>query len=56
MAGNEGKRLEAKKAKPKEHKKKILAAEKSTLPPRKAMKLEAFVRHKDSIKPREALR
>lgn len=55
MVGNEGERLGAEKAKPKEHKK-ILAAEKSTLLPRKAMKLEAFVRHKDSIKPREALR
>lgn len=34
----------------------ILAARKSTLLPMKAMKLEAIVRHRDSIKPREAFR
>lgn len=36
--------------------KKVLAARKSTLLPMKAMKLEAIVRHRDSIKPREAFR
>lgn len=34
----------------------ILAAKKSTVLPMKAMKLEAIVRHRDSIKPREAFR
>lgn len=54
LAGNE-KRLGAKKAKSREQEK-ISAAGKSTLSPMKAMKLQAIVRHRDSIKPGEVIR
>lgn len=63
LAGNEEsgfppppRRHKNSKKKKKGNIKKVLAARKSTLLPMKAMKLEAIVRHRDSIKPREAFR
>lgn len=55
MAGKERKRLGAEEAKPREHKN-VLAAGKSSPLPMEAMKLEVIGRHRDSIRPREALR